>query len=204
MHRLAREVHLRHVGSRWGLGTGAADDVREQVAIGFEDGLAVVEPTVSLDGDAAAAFGDVVVIRCRVHHESVPLLAVGASVDRHGEAAIVRSPGEVVHGPGLAGVHQRWRQREDRRCATRQRLNDHVVQDGAVGWPTGTAGPQRLDGVGELGPVGADGGVAPGRDEGGRTTASGDAQDPVKAVGGGLEVHLRVVRRQRDLVTLGA
>src|SRR6266576_6517946 len=64
--RLPREVHLRHDGCRWGLRTGAADDVREQVAGGFEHGLAVVETTASLDGDAAAAFGDEVVIRPRL------------------------------------------------------------------------------------------------------------------------------------------
>ena len=110
VHRLPAEVHLRHDGCGRGLGPGTADDVREQVAIGFEHGLPVVVTTASHDGDAGAAFGRVVVIRCRVHHESVPLLVVSAAPDRHDEATIVRSPGEVVHRPGLAGGHQRWRQ----------------------------------------------------------------------------------------------
>src|SRR5207248_8657230 len=42
VHRLPGEVHLRHDGCAWGLRTGAAGDVREQVAIGFEHGLPVV------------------------------------------------------------------------------------------------------------------------------------------------------------------
>src|SRR6202035_1024631 len=104
--RLSGEVHLRHDRRGRRLGPGAADDVCEQVAVRREDHLPVVEITAPFDGDAGPACRDEVVIRGRVHHEGVPLLVVGAAVDRYGEAAIVRSPGEVVHVPGLAGDHE--------------------------------------------------------------------------------------------------